>query len=175
MGGNYRNRLTFICCVIMASDFSKLIFRIQDVIVCKIAVTLYTFKNITEFRSSCSKVFCKKGVFKNFANFTRKHLCQRLFFNKVAGLRPATLLKNRLWHRKWQFAKFSGTPFFIEHLQWVLLENSVVLFFCEAVYNPYNNVLFESLFMFYSNISCRCFPARKHFQKSFHCKERLKK
>ena len=32
-----------------------------------------------------SYVFCKKGVLKNFAKFTGKHLCQSLFFNKVAG------------------------------------------------------------------------------------------
>ena len=25
-------------------------------------------------------------------------MCQSLFFNKVAGLDPATLLKKRLWH-----------------------------------------------------------------------------
>ena len=30
-------------------------------------------------------VFCKKGVLRNFAKFTGKHLCQSLFFNKVAG------------------------------------------------------------------------------------------
>ena len=42
---------------------------------------------------SSRQVFCKKGVLRNFANFTGKHLCQSLFFNKVAGLRPATLLK----------------------------------------------------------------------------------
>ena len=33
-------------------------------------------------------VFCKIGVLKNFAKFTGKHLCQCLFFNKVASLRP---------------------------------------------------------------------------------------
>ena len=44
-------------------------------------------------RSSRTEVFCKKGVLRNFAKFTGKHLCQCLFFNKVAGLRPATLLK----------------------------------------------------------------------------------
>ena len=44
-------------------------------------------------RSSCPEVFCKKGVLRNFAKFTGKHLCQSLFFDKVAGLRPATLLK----------------------------------------------------------------------------------
>ena len=36
-------------------------------------------------RSSRLEVFCKKGVLKNFAKFTGKHLCQSLFFNKVAG------------------------------------------------------------------------------------------
>ena len=30
----------------------------------------------------------KKGVLKNFIKFIGKYLCQRLFFNKVAGLRP---------------------------------------------------------------------------------------
>ena len=33
------------------------------------------------------EVFCKKDVLKNFEKFTEKHLCQNLFFNKVAGLR----------------------------------------------------------------------------------------
>ena len=35
----------------------------------------------------------KKNILKNFAEFTAKHLCQSHFFNKVAGLSPATLLK----------------------------------------------------------------------------------
>ena len=49
----------------------------------------------------------KKGVLRNYAKFVGKHLCQSLFFNKVAGL-PATLLKKRLWHRCFpvNFAKF---------------------------------------------------------------------
>ena len=41
-------------------------------------------------------LFCKKGVLRNFAKFTGRHLCQNLFFNKVTGLRPATLFKKRL-------------------------------------------------------------------------------
>ena len=73
--------------------------------------------SVTLFRSSRPKVFCKKGVLRNFAKFTGKHLCQSLFFNKVEGLRPATLLKKRLWHRRFRvnFAKFLRTPFIIEH------------------------------------------------------------
>ena len=31
------------------------------------------------------EVFCKKGVLRNFAKFTGKHLCQSFYFNKVAG------------------------------------------------------------------------------------------
>ena len=50
-------------------------------------------------RSSRPEVFCKKGVLKNVAKFTGKHLCQSLLFNKVAVLMPTTLLKKRLWHR----------------------------------------------------------------------------
>ena len=49
--------------------------------------------------SSRPEVFCWKGILKYFTKFTGKHLCQSLFFNKIAGLRPATLLKKGLWHR----------------------------------------------------------------------------
>ena len=77
-----------------------------------------------KYRSSSPEVFYKKGVLRNFAKLTGKHLCQGLFFNKVAGLRPATLLKRRLWHRCFlvNFLKFLRPTFFIEHLWWQLLE-----------------------------------------------------
>ena len=39
-----------------------------------------------QFRSSRPKVVCKKGVLRNFAKFTGKHLYQSVFFNKVANL-----------------------------------------------------------------------------------------
>ena len=64
-------------------------------------------------RSSRPEVFHKKGVLRNFAKCTGKQLCQSLFFNKVADLRPATVLKKRLWHRRFpvNFAKFLRAPF----------------------------------------------------------------
>ena len=38
-----------------------------------------------------TEVFYKKrGVFKNLAKFTGKHLCRSLFYNKVAGIRLST-------------------------------------------------------------------------------------
>ena len=63
-------------------------------------------------RSSHPEMFSKKGVLKNFAKFTGKHLCQSLFVNKVPGLRPATLSKMRLWQRCFpvNFVKFLRAP-----------------------------------------------------------------
>ena len=68
-------------------------------------------------------MFCKKGGLRHLTKFTEKHLCQRPYFNKVADLRPETLLKKRLWHRCFpvNFAKFLRTPFLTEHLWWLLL------------------------------------------------------
>ena len=56
-------------------------------------------------------MFYEKGVLKNFEKFTKKHLCVSLLFNKVAGLRPATLLKNRPYLRCFpvNFSKFLRT------------------------------------------------------------------
>ena len=65
-----------------------------------------------DYRSSYQRCSVKKGVLTNFTKFTGKRLCQSLFFNKVTGLRPATLLKERLWHRSFpvNFVKFLRTP-----------------------------------------------------------------
>ena len=62
-----------------------------------------------------------KGV-KNSAKFTGKHLCQSPLFNKVVGLRPATLLWKRLWHSCFpmNFAKFLRT-FFLQNISERLL------------------------------------------------------
>ena len=57
------------------------------------------------------EVFQKEGVLKNFTKFTGKQLCQGLIFNKVTGLRPATLLKrdSRTGVFHLDFAKFLRT------------------------------------------------------------------
>ena len=46
-------------------------------------------KNLSkQNRSNHRRCSLRKGVLRNFAKFTRKHLCQSLFFNKAADLRP---------------------------------------------------------------------------------------
>ena len=47
---------------------------------------ILTLEILTVVRSSHQRYSVTKGVFRNFAKFTGKHLCQILFFNKVAGL-----------------------------------------------------------------------------------------
>ena len=43
----------------------------------------------------------KKDVLRNFTKFTGKHLCQSLFFDKVASLRPAkTSVVTTLYFRR---------------------------------------------------------------------------
>ena len=65
---------------------------------------IYLQIQISRFnRSSHQRCSVRKGVLKNFTIFTGKHLC----------LRPAALLKKRLWHRFFpvNFVKFLRTPF----------------------------------------------------------------
>ena len=85
----------------------------------------------TILQHNCPEVFCKKDVFRNFA---KRHLCQSLFFNKVAGLKPATLLKKRLWHRCFpvNFAKFLRTPLLTEHLRWLHFFELHMQFTCKV-------------------------------------------
>ena len=44
-----------------------------------------SFVKVFLLRSSHQRCSLRKGVLRNFTKFTGKHLCQSLFFNKVAG------------------------------------------------------------------------------------------
>ena len=59
------------------------------------------------------EVFNKKRCSQKFCKIHRKTPGTRVCFNKVAGLRPVTLLKKRLWHRHFpvNFLKFLRTHF----------------------------------------------------------------
>ena len=76
-------------------------------------VEITSMKYPTNVQKQPPEMSCKRRCSQKFAKFTVKHLCQNLFFNKVGSLRPATLLKKRLWHRCFpvNFAKFLRTPF----------------------------------------------------------------
>ena len=70
-----------------------------------------------KYRSIQQRCSVEKYVPRNFTKFTRKHLCQSLFFNKVAGLKPATLLKKVLTQVfSCEFCEISKNTFFTEHI-----------------------------------------------------------
>ena len=56
----------------------------------------------------------KEGVLRNSAKFTGKHLCQGLFFNKVAGLDLQLYSLARLWC---EFCEIAKKTFFTETLR----------------------------------------------------------
>ena len=103
---------------------------------------------VVTYRSSHQMCSVKKSVLRNFEKFTGKHLCQSIFFNKVAGLSPrlspATLLKKRLWHRCFpvNFAKFLRTPF---------LQNT-----SRRLLSIPNHVMFHHFDAIFMSCYCKC-------------------
>ena len=69
------------------------------------------------------QVLYKKAVLKNFAIFTGKHLCWSLINLKGFWACITCTPTKRFQHRSFpvNIAKFLLTPFFIEHLPWLLL------------------------------------------------------
>ena len=64
------------------------------------------------------EVLYKNDVLSNFAKFTERHLCQSLFFNKVAGLRLETL--SQVF--SCEFCKVSKNAFSYRTFWWLLLD-----------------------------------------------------
>ena len=99
---------------------------------------IYTSDSNWYIQKQPTEVFSRNGALRNFTKFTEKHLCQSLFFKKVAS-RPVTLLKKRLWHKCFSvnFVKFLRTPF--SHLLLFVplrLEGVETLKYCCAVNFP---------------------------------------
>ena len=80
----------------------------------------YNPENVRNYRSRSQEVFCKKGVYRNFAKCTGKHLCQSFFFNKVAGLSPEScnFIKKETLTKVFscEFCETSQNTFFTEPL-----------------------------------------------------------
>ena len=88
-------------------------------------------------RQSHPKVFCEKGVLKHLTKFTRKHLYQRLFFNKVAGLGLPQLFSCEFWEI-FKNTFFHRTSSVAVSVFFVCLHN----FFCKKL-----NVFWSSLWL----------------------------
>ena len=101
-----------------------------------------------------------KGVLRNFAKFTGKHLCQSLFFNKVKVM-SATLLKKILWNRCFpvSLAKFLRTPFLTEHLRLLNLSGindkiCLQIHSASSLYNMAIRSVIEMMMLFWFSLHC---------------------
>ena len=70
--------------------------RLEDHIFPRVTPDGFFVRFLKEFLLLTEAVVLKKGVLKNFAKFTGKHLYGSLFYNKVAACKPATLSKKRI-------------------------------------------------------------------------------
>ena len=100
----------------------------------------------TPYRSSyrrCSIKISERGALRNFPKFTGKYLCQRVFFNKVAGLRAkaSNYIKKDSLAQVFplNFAKFLRTPFLQNTSRQLLLSLQI-----SSQYKNYTNS--DSLF-----------------------------
>ena len=92
---------------ILCTEVSSALVHMTKIlnIVDNLRINVFLIDKNSLYRSSCSEVFCSRGVLRNFAKFTA---------NQWTGFYtwPATFLKKRLWQRYFpvNFAKFSRTP-----------------------------------------------------------------
>ena len=108
------------------------------------------FTQNTSFRSSHRRCSVRKGVFRNFAKFTGKHLCQSLFFNKVAGLACNFIKKETLAQVfSCEFCEISKNTFFTEHLRWLL-----VFFFFYNIFFIFTTFFLQKVKSFYLSFAC---------------------
>ena len=79
-------------------------------------------KSIWKVCEAVAQRYSVKKVFLEISQNSQENTCARVSF-LIKFLRPANLLKKRLWDRCFpmNFAKFLRTPFFTEHLWWLLL------------------------------------------------------
>ena len=107
VASNYKNMSKFINQRNICQSY-----RNQSVdLKCKSIEWFLCNRNIGCYWNSFLQIFFQINVLKNFAIFTKKQLCQSLFFNKIS--------KKRLQHRCyiWKSAEFRRTTFFTEHLR----------------------------------------------------------
>ena len=116
------------------------------------------YRRCFQIQKQPSEVLYKNGILKRFANYTGKHPCSSLFFNKVADLRPATLLKKRLKHRCYQvnFVKFLRLPFYriplvdcLRKLHFILKSIESLTNICHYTCTSYHNKCHQGVQVYY--------------------------
>ena len=99
-----------------------------------------TTRRPVNVRSSHQRWSIKRVFLEILQNWHENNCANVPFFNKVAGLRPTTLLIKRLWQRCFpeNLAKFLRTPFLTEHLWLLLLERLIYVRFRSGICGDQN-------------------------------------
>ena len=93
--------------------YKYIIWHVKLLLFAQVSYTRDSRRN----RSSHQMCSMKKGVLKNFAKFIGKHLCQSLFFNKVAGGACNFIKKENLARVfSCKFCEISKNTLFTEYL-----------------------------------------------------------
>ena len=67
-----------------------------------------SMNSLTQVSEAVPQRCSVNGIFKKFAKFAEKHLCQCLLFNKVAGLRQLWILKKIYWKNPCEYTAAKG-------------------------------------------------------------------
>ena len=92
-------------------------YKLSECFCCKRAsykILSYIWLNVYP-QKQLPQVFCEKSVPRNFAKFIGKHLCQNIFFNKVAKKETLAQVSSC------EFCEISKNTIFTEHLWAILL------------------------------------------------------
>ena len=79
--------------------------------------------SLEHWRTRRSEVLCKNGVVKNFTEFTGKHQCLSLAFNKVTSWGLQLLKIDTLVNVF--YCEVLKNNLFTEHIRWLLLKSSM--------------------------------------------------
>ena len=133
-GGYLTERLPVSRLFLISSYQSGILLRIKRKLELNIYLDIRFYLNCLPFFylfwSSHRRCSVEVSVIGGFAGFAGELLSWGQFYNKVAGLWPAALLKGRLWRGclfLWVLRDFWERPFYRAPLGWLLLSVSSVI------------------------------------------------
>ena len=123
-------------------------------------MVITVFTHSQQYRSSRPEVFCKKGVLKNFAKFTGKHLYQSFFFSKNAGQARFRKKIVNFTGKDLQESLFNFNTGFFLYFLWTFSEQLFRRAFtgdCFCIIVSIRSDIFPYIFFFYLGFLSRTF------------------
>ena len=114
------------------------------------------------WRSSRPDVLCEKGVLRNFAKFTGNSCARVSFLIKLQA--ACNFIKKDTLAQvfSFEFSKFRGTPFFTEHLWWLLLNVQWILKSLEEIFRAMQKyiLILHNFYNYFWNLTAINLPIK---------------